>query len=155
MMQMTTTAINLVLPGLGIYKSLSTVEGHKCNAIVMAILAQTLWLAWFILHIVEVSSSDSGSMAWVCFCFFSAAVGYTRYTMRVKYNVWGSLLEDMWLGVSTYPFVITQSQLMAANDGEGAPAYFADVVRSLELHKNAGVASSSTGVELKGVEARA
>jgi hypothetical protein len=131
--QMTTIAIALVAPGIAVYKTLAACPDQACSKVIVALLAQITWLLWLILHFVQIGTGDSGSMAWTFFCFFTGTVGYTRATCRKKYNVWGSIVEDMWLALTMYPFVLSQSQLMVENDGEGAPDYFADLTRALEL----------------------
>ena len=143
--QISALFVNLVFPCVGIFKSLSVVPNHKITAFVLATLAQLLFLTWFSLQIVQVSVRDSGSMSWVVFIFFISIVGYTRWQVRQVYDVWGSMVEDMWLGLTLYPFVLAQTQLMAANDGKGAPSYWAEVERAFKLHDKSSTSSWASG----------
>jgi len=134
MKQIINTTVQLFLPGYGVYESLGKVEGHgKCSVYGLAFLCQSLWLIWIALQFSEIGMEFSGSMSWVAFVFMISIIGYTRAVLRAKYNVWGSLGEDMWLSLMMYPFVLNQTTLMVLNDGEGAPDYFTDVIRNLEM----------------------
>ena len=154
LVQLTALFLNLFVPFVGIFKGLSVVPGHKFTAVVLGVLAQLLFLTWFSLQIVQVSVRDSGSMSWVFFIFFIAIVGYTRWQVRQVYDVWGSMVEDMWLGLTLYPFVLAQAQLMAANNGEGAPSYWAEVERAFVLHEKASTSTSAVQIEAKAAEAK-
>jgi len=126
---LTTQLIALVAPGLGIFKALSVpgMESHKITKFVAAIMVQLLFLAWFIFQLLDIGPDDSGSMSWVCFCFMILIIGYTRWQLRQVYNIWGSLVEDLWCSLTMYPFVVAQVQLQAENYGEGSPDYFTDL----------------------------
>ena len=64
------------------------------------------------------------------------------------------MVEDMWLGLTLYPFVLAQAQLMAANNGEGAPSYWAEVERAFVLHEKASTSTSAVQIEAKAAEAK-
>jgi hypothetical protein len=124
---LTKQLIALFVPGLAVFKALGKIDDHSVTKILAAIVTQLLWLAWFILHIVEVGADDSASLGWSLFMFMITIIGYTRWQMRQKYNIWGSLAEDLWVSLCMYPFVCAQVELHAENDGEGAPDYFHDL----------------------------
>jgi choline-glycine betaine transporter len=126
---LTTTLIALVAPGLGIYKALNIeqLSSHKITKFVASGMVQILWLAWFIFQILDVGPDDSGSFSWVCWCFAILIIAYTRWQLRQVYNIWGSLLEDLWVSLTMPCFVVAQVQLQAENNGEGSPDYFTDL----------------------------
>merc|ERR1712185_26629 len=97
-------------------------------------MGQVLWLVFFILHFSEAGGAmNSGSMAWVAYVFMMSCAAYCRTVIRGKYNVYGSMLEDLWLGLTMWPFVLNQTALMVENNGEGAPLYITEIDRAFEL----------------------
>lgn len=126
---LTKQLIALVCPGVGIFKALSSkgLESHKITRFTAAIVAQLLFLAWFIFQLLDIGPEDSGSFSWVCFMFLTTIVAYTRWQIRQVHNIWGNLLEDLWVSLTMYPFVVAQCELQVENGGEGSPEYFADL----------------------------
>jgi len=124
-LQVTSILVNLVLPGVGVFKSLA--PKSPVGGVLIAGVSQLLWLVWLVLHFCDIGVQDAASMGWVAYVFFTACVGYTRGAVRSEYNVWGSLTEDLWVSLTMYPFVLCQTSLMVANNGEGAPDYFKEV----------------------------
>ena len=116
-LQMGTTLLNLVLPCVGVFKSLGAVPGHCVLKLFFPLMAQALWFTWLLLQFIEIGVEDAGSMSWVAFSFLIGIIGYTRMAVREHYNVYGSIMDDLWCSLMMFPFVLTQTQLMCANDG--------------------------------------
>ena len=134
-LQIGLTALHLVAPGVGVYRALAPVARHRGTALRCSVGAQLLWTGWVTLQILEVGVPRASSASWVCFFLFVGVVAYTRWHVRGVYGVWGSLLEDCWVSLAMYPFVLTQAELMVRSEGEGAPGYFDEVRRALKAHE--------------------
>jgi len=128
----TAILIGLFCPGYAVYTSIhrmhpTSKEGGVRESVVYGALAQLLHVAWIVLMICEVEFEYASSIAWLAYLFRTVLLIYCRMTMRVKYNIWGCLLDDMWACLVWYPFVSAQLHIHAETDGEDAPPYFADV----------------------------
>jgi protein-S-isoprenylcysteine O-methyltransferase Ste14 len=82
----------LLFPFIGIKETWTSLEGEK-TAPVYAVVGETFHFLWFILMICQVSMPGSYVIAWIFFFFFIALLAMTRWTMRGKYNIWGSFPE--------------------------------------------------------------
>jgi len=141
-MIMTKVAIALFVPGFGVYKALSVTSNHKLGRYIVAGLCQLCWLAFFVFQILQAGPAQSFAFSWVMYCFMIAAVAYTRAQLRERYNIWGNLVEDMWVSLTMYPFVVSQVELQAENDGAGSPNYFHDL--DVLLGSEAGITMTKT-----------
>jgi hypothetical protein len=124
---MTKVAVALFWPGLGVYKALAKTDNHNLAKYIISGFTQLLWLVWIVFQCLQAGPADSFAFGWVAYCFMITGVAYTRAVMREKYNIWGNLFEDLWVSLTMYPFVVAQVELQTDNDGEGSPAYFADL----------------------------
>jgi len=60
------------------------------------LFAQVLYVAWIALLATEPAFEYSSSIAWMLFLFLVCLLTYCRTAMRIKYNIWGCMLDDMW-----------------------------------------------------------
>merc|ERR1712167_355958 len=90
----------------------------------LATMAQILFLLWFILHIVEVGVAGTHTIAWLSFTFMACIITFARLSMRAKYNIWGNPLEDFFMSLSVYPFVLAQMEMQTDTEGKDAKTYF-------------------------------
>jgi hypothetical protein len=121
------TAVAMLCPGWAVFRILGKMPGHKIAAPLLAFFAEVCFLLWFIAHIVEVGHRDSHALAWTAFFFMCGICGYCRYVCRSQYNIWGSLVEDYWIGFAMYPFALAQCEMAADNGNEGGVEYFHDL----------------------------
>jgi len=92
---------------------------------VLAVTAQLLYLAWFILQICEVEYHGVYILSWVMFSGYIFIVVFARAEMRRIYNVWGSYVDDLYVSLFGCPLVLAQLQMAAETDNKDAPTYFA------------------------------
>ena len=102
-------------------------------AMIVAVLAQVLFLGFIVLQIVETGTQGMHTLGWLCFLFFCTIVSSTRTQMRYKHNVWGSPIDDMTATLFFWPLALSQMQMMADTDGKDAPAYWADADIVIDL----------------------
>ena len=62
-------------------------------------------------------------LGWLAFVFMTCITFSVRMEMRLKYNVWGSYVDDFWCALA-FPFSYAQCAMMAETDGKDAPGYF-------------------------------
>lgn len=91
----------------------------------LAVIAQLLYVAWFVLQICEVEYEGVYILSWVMFSGFIFIVIFARAEMRRVYNVWGSYVDDLYCSVFGFPVVLAQLQMAAETDNKDAPTYFA------------------------------
>jgi choline-glycine betaine transporter len=116
----------LFVPGLPIYNIYTKLwPEDTLGAILYGAGSMGCYLVWFILHIVEVEHKHSYLVAWLLFFFFLAIVVHLRVETRLKYKVWGSPVDDIFVALLMYPFVLAQCAMQVGNDGAGSPDYFA------------------------------
>jgi len=117
-----------VFPFSGIMKCYTHVHpGSKTSAFLYALFGQAFILAWFALQIAEVGTKHLYVISWLMYIAFACILFSTRLEMRQKYNVYGSPVDDMVAAVFMWPFALAQCDMMAMNDGAGAPLYLACV----------------------------
>jgi hypothetical protein len=126
------TLLGLLCPGVAVHASLKRMHPDASTfgvsgAVVYGVICQVLYTTWVALMIVEVGVEFISAVAWTIFFFMVCLLTYCRSGMRIKYNIWGSMLDDMWACIVWYPFVCAQLQIQAETDGAGARLYFADV----------------------------
>lgn len=46
------------------------------------------------------------------------------FEMRRKYNVWGSVFDDVFTGLFAWPLLLSQLKMAADTNNEGAPGYW-------------------------------
>jgi len=91
----------------------------------LAVVAQLLYVAWFVLQICEVEYHGVYILSWVMFSGYIFIVIFARAEMRRIYNVWGSYADDLYCSVFGFPIVLAQLQMAAETDNKDAPTYFA------------------------------
>jgi hypothetical protein len=136
----------LVLPGYAVFVSLRTVENHKITAFVLGTIAQCLFLFWLIMHFVQIGVKDSASLGWTAWCFMVAILGYTRANLRMKYNIWGNMFEDIWCATAMWPWVAAQCELQTKNEGAGMPKYFDELDAMQSGYDDAKTSTSTSTV---------
>jgi hypothetical protein len=95
------------------------------SGLLYALFAQAFIIVWFIFHIIEVSYTYFYVLAWLSYIFFVCILFSVRLEMRAKHNVYGSALDDIVAALVAWPFCLAQCEMMAMNNGEGAPLYCA------------------------------
>jgi choline-glycine betaine transporter len=106
-------------------------------ALLYGAVAQLLWLAWIVLVACEGGFKGLHSIGWLCFMGFNAIVIFTRIETRRVYNVWGSVMDDFFVGLFLWPFVLAQVSMCVETDNKDAQTYFqtADELRTqMEEH---------------------
>ena len=98
----------------------------KIYSMVVAVIAQVLFLAFIIFHACEASTLHMHTLAWVWNFFFVSLIAVCRQLMRQKHNVWGSFADDFFVSMFAYPLTLAQMAMMAETDGKDAPLYFAE-----------------------------
>jgi choline-glycine betaine transporter len=91
----------------------------------LAVTAQLLYVAWFVLQICEVRFAGVYILSWVMFSGYIFIVIFARAEMRRIYNVWGSYVDDLYVSIFGFPVVLAQLQMAAETDNKDAPTYFA------------------------------
>lgn len=136
------TLVGLLCPGIAVHASLKRMypSAKGCGlpeAVIYGVVSQLLYTSWVVLMIVEVEVEFISAVAWMIFFFNVCLLTYCRTAMRLKYNVWGCMLDDMWACIVWYPFVCAQLQIQAETDGAGARLYFADVDEAIAANLRA------------------
>merc|ERR1712072_1396754 len=146
--QLKEIALGLLVPFLPISKVMKHVNPQKPKtAMLLGVLAQTLHLIWLIFMFGEWGGMgrNSHNFAWLWFTFFLCIVIFVRSEMRVKHNVWGSILDDIFATMFLWPIVLAQVNMMAESDGRGKPTYWKDADELIATMQS--VKDADTGLE--------
>jgi hypothetical protein len=144
-------AIGLLLPGKQVYDSLKKVFPESpSTAIIYGALAEAFLVAFVAFQLIEISTPMMHVIGWLCHFGLVCIVTYTRGSVREKYNVWGSYMDDIWVALTATPFATAQCSMMVTNDGVGAPQYFKDVDECIaEMKAIDDVADGDTNTKVK------
>jgi hypothetical protein len=148
-------ALALFVPFLHLRAAyLKVYPDSSISAIVYAAFAQALYIAWIILHILEVGTAGMHTVGWLCFIGFVALTTFMRLEARRIYNVYGSPFDDIFAALFAYPWTLAQIKMAVDTDNKDAPTYFASADELIAdmaaaADKTPGVASgvSSNDVE--------
>ena len=115
----------LFVPGLGIKAVCDHANpADKIRGPLYGIFAQLFFIAWITLQCVEVGVKNVSVISWLCYFGFTCIAGFVRGEMREMYNIWGSPVDDYFIGVVFYPFCIAQAHMQAESEGKDMPSYF-------------------------------
>jgi len=125
---MTSLLTAIVCPFLHIKAAFAAVyPDNNISGLMYGIIAQVLYIGWIIFHIIEETGPGAKGLhtvAWLLFTFFLAICIFARIEMRRKYNVWGSVFDDVFTGLFAWPLLLSQLKMAADTNNEGAPGYW-------------------------------
>jgi Cys-rich protein (TIGR01571 family) len=147
MTQLTNVVVAAFVPGYTAFEAGKTLYSPMI-ATLMGLVLQVLWFAFIACAIVQVAVRDMFAISWTLYIFFGFVTMAMRVEMRTKYNIWGSLVEDFWLGLTMPTFCLAQMKMQADNDGEGMRGYCDDILELVEYDAANGTSTSRTADEL-------
>jgi len=116
----------IFLPVLGLKKCYNLLHpDDKLGGLLYPLFGQIFIVLWFALHVAEASVVHMYVLAWLAYLGFVCILMMTRLEMRQKYNIWGSPVDDIVAAMFAWPLCLAQCEMMAMNNGEGAPRYLA------------------------------
>jgi Cys-rich protein (TIGR01571 family) len=123
--------------------------GSTTSAFLYALFGQAFIIGWFALQIAEVGLKHVYVISWLMYLAFACILFSTRLEMRHKYNVYGSPVDDIVAAVFMWPLALAQCDMMAMNEGAGAPLYLTcvdEICAEMAAAKGAAVTITATEV---------
>jgi choline-glycine betaine transporter len=124
--QLKNIAIGAVFPCVAVKGAYARVfPKEKFGAIMYAAGAQICWLVFIVFHALEPSTQNMSVIGWIGFIGMTLIISFTRGELRRKEKIWGSTVDDWFVGIICWPFACAQMQTHVETDGAMMAKYFA------------------------------
>eukprot|EP00241_Pyramimonas_parkeae_P024781 CAMPEP_0114310520 /NCGR_PEP_ID=MMETSP0059-20121206/19294_1 /TAXON_ID=36894 /ORGANISM="Pyramimonas parkeae, Strain CCMP726" /LENGTH=149 /DNA_ID=CAMNT_0001434551 /DNA_START=83 /DNA_END=532 /DNA_ORIENTATION=- len=114
--QVRSLAVAIFAPGLAVRKIADDIYQDSCTSTLHAVGSSVLFYSWFLLMCMDTPSNTKNvgyyyALGWSAFMIFVCWVTFLRSQMRIKYNVYGSEVEDLFCALFAYPLTLSQLEL--------------------------------------------
>ena len=103
---------SLVFPMLQVHPVISIIEEGNKTAIILNMLGLTsTFTLWIVFMIVQVGMVNAYAIGWSFYMFFIFHLAAIRSMVREKYNIYGFIINDFFVCLVMFPWVVSQLRI--------------------------------------------